>query len=67
MNMRIVPKVKVISSVQPYFQKMVNDFIDDPRKNITDIKVNTTSLKGDRAEYHAYIFYEEHQREEEAK
>lgn len=67
MKMRIVPKVKVISSVQPYFQQIVNDFIDDPRKNITDIKVNTTLLDNERAEHHAYIFYEEFKPEEEAK
>ena len=67
MNMRIDPKVKLISSVQPYFQKMVNDFIDDPRKNITDIKVNTTLLDNVRAEHHAYIFYEEFKPEEEAE
>ena len=67
MNMRIVPKVKVISSVQPYFQQIVNDFIDDPRKNITDIKVNTTLLDNKRAEHHAYIFYEEFKPEKEAK
>ena len=67
MNMRIVPKVKVISSVQPYFQQIVNDFIDDTRKNITDIKVNTTLLDNKRAEHHAYIFYEEFKPEEEAE
>ncbi len=67
MKMRIVSKVKVISSVQPYFQQIVNDFIDDPRKNITDIKVNTTLLDNKRAEHHAYIFYEEFKPEEEAE
>ena len=67
MKMRIVSKVKVISSVQPYFQQIVNNFIDDPRKNITDIKVNTTLLDNERAEHHAYIFYEEFKPEEEAE
>ena len=67
MKMRIVSKVTVISSVQPYFQQIVNDFIDDPRKNITDIKVNTTLLDNKRAEHHAYIFYEEFKPEEEAE
>ena len=67
MKMRIVPKVKVISSVQPYFHQIVNDFIDDTRKNITDIKVNTTLLDNERAEHHAYIFYEEFKPEEEAE
>nr|WP_321303378.1 hypothetical protein [uncultured Trichococcus sp.] len=61
MNMRIVPKIKVISSVDPYFQGLVNDFIKDPRINVTDIKINTVLIENERAEHHAYIFYEEFQ------
>ncbi|CZR02641.1 hypothetical protein [Trichococcus collinsii] len=67
MNVKIVPKVKVISSVQPFFQKLVNDFIADQTKVITDIKINTTSLQNNEPEHHAFIFYDECHREEEAE
>ena len=67
MNVKIVPKVKVISSVQPLFQKLVNDFIADQTKVITDIKINTTSLQNNEPKHHAFIFYDEYHREEEAE
>ena len=61
MNGKTVSKLKVISSAQPFFQKLVNDFIGDPSKVITDIQVNTTSLQNNIPEHHAFIFYDEHQ------
>lgn len=58
---KVASKVKVISNTQPYFQKLVNDFIADPSKVITDIKVSTTSLQNNEPEHHAFIFYDEYQ------